>query len=108
TIDEYDGKHFHLSGLALTNNAQRLSAIPTGLDSALLEDRTPLVVKGMQIIPSGTNRFKRTDTVVLYTEIYEPLLTSENPPRIGLGYRIFERDSNKQIFFTGVQAGEEF
>jgi VWFA-related protein len=108
TIDEYDGKHFHLSGLALTNNAQRLSAIPTGLDSALLEDRTPLVVKGMQIIPSGTNRFKHTDTVILYTEIYEPLLTSENPPKIGLGYRIFERDSNKQIFFTGVQPGEEY
>jgi hypothetical protein len=108
TIDEYDGKHFHLSGLALTNNAQRLSAAPTGLDSVLLEDRTPLVVKGMQIIPSGTNRFKHTDTVVLYTEIYEPLLTSENPPRIGLGYRIFERDSNKQIFFTGVQPGEEY
>jgi len=108
TIDEYDGKHFHLSGLAMTNNVQRLSAIPTGLDSALLEDRTPLVVKGMQIIPSGTNRFKHTDSVVLYTEIYEPLLTSENPPRVGLGYRIFERSSNKQIFFTGVQTGEEY
>jgi len=62
----------------------------------------------MQIIPSGTNRFKHTDTVILYTEIYEPLLTSENPPKIGLGYRIFERDSNKQIFFTGVQPGEEY
>jgi hypothetical protein len=108
TIDEYDGKHFHLSGLALANNVHALSAAPTGLDSVLLEDRTPLVVKGMQIIPSGTNRFKHTDSVVLYTEIYEPLLTSENPPRIGFGYRIFERDSNKQIFFTGVQPGEEY
>jgi hypothetical protein len=108
TIDAYDGKHFNLSGLALTNSLQKLSEIPTGLDSVLLEDRTPLVVKGMQIIPSGTNRFKHTDTVVVYTELYEPLLTSANPPQVGMAYRIFERDSSKQLFFTGVQSADEF
>ena len=108
TIDAYDGKHFHLGGLALTNSAQRLTDIPSGLDSVLLEDRTPLVVKGMQITPSGTNRFKHTDSVVVYTEIYEPLLTSENPPAVGMGYRIFERASNKQIFFTDVQRADEY
>jgi hypothetical protein len=108
TIDEYDGKHFHLSGLALANTMQKLSAIPTSLDSVLLEDRTPLVVKGMQIIPSGTNRFKHTDNVVLYTEIYEPLLTSENPPKVGMAYTIFDRTTNNKLFFTGVQSGDEF
>src|SRR5467141_2631551 len=30
-IDPYDGKHFSLSGVALTNSAQRLNDIPTGL-----------------------------------------------------------------------------
>ena len=108
TIDTYDGKHFSLSGLALTNSVQRLTDIPTGLDSVLLEDRTPLVVKGMQITPSGTNRFKHRDTVVVYTEIYEPLLASADPPKVGMAYRIFERDSNKQVFFTGVQAADDF
>jgi VWFA-related protein len=108
TIDAYDGKHFNLSGLALTNSTQRLSDIPTGLDSALLEDRTPLVVKGMQIIPSGTNRFKRTDIVSLYTEIYEPLLASADPPQVGMAYRIFERPSDKQLFFTGVLRADDF
>jgi VWFA-related protein len=107
-IDEYDGKHFHLSGLALTNSAQRVTDIPSGLDSVLLEDRTPLVVKGMQIIPSGTNRFKHTDSVVVYSEIYEPLLTSAAPPLVGMGYRIFERASNKQLFFTDVQRADDF
>jgi len=107
-IDAYDGKHFNLSGLALTNSMQKLSEIPTGLDSVLLEDRTPLVVKGMQIVPSGTNRFKHTDAVVVYTEIYEPLLTSADPPHVGMAYTIFERDSNKKLFFTGVQTGDEF
>jgi VWFA-related protein len=107
-IDEYDGKHFSLSGLVLTNSVQKLTDIPTGLDSALLEDRTPLVVKGMQITPSGSNRFKHTDNVVVYTEIYEPMLTSANPPLVGMAYTIFERESNKKLFFTDVQRADDF
>ncbi|MDP9147584.1 MAG: hypothetical protein M3N22_07975, partial [Acidobacteriota bacterium] len=107
-IDSYDGKHFSLGSVALTNAAQRVGDIPTSLDAALLEDRTPLVVKGMQITPSGTNRFKRDDSVVLYSEIYEPLLTLADPPKIGLGYRVLERDTNKEVFFTGVVAADGF
>ena len=107
-IDPYDGKQFSLSGVALTNSAQRLNEIPTGLDSVLLEDRTPLVVKGMQISPSGSNRFKHTDKVALYTEIYEPLLTSATPPAVGMAYRIFERSTNKQLFFTDVMRADDF
>ncbi len=107
-IDPYDGKHFSLSGVALTNSAQRLNDIPAGLDSVLLEDRTPLVVKGMQIVPSGSNHFKHTDTVVLYAEIYEPLLTSENPPVVATAYRIFEQATNKQVFFTNIIRADEF
>src|SRR5467141_3737832 len=107
-IDPYDGKHFSLSGVALTNSAQRLNDIPTGLDAVLLEDRTPLVVKGTQIVPSGSNRFKHTDNVVMYTEIYEPLLTSANPPVVAMAYRIFERSTNKQVFFTEVLRADDY
>jgi hypothetical protein len=107
-IDEYDGKHFSLSGLVLTNSVQKLTDIPTGLDSALLEDRAPLIVKGMQITPSGSNRFKHTDNVVVYTEIYEPLLASANPPLVGMAYTILERESNKKLFFTDVQRADDF
>src|SRR6266403_1026347 len=108
TIDEYDGKHFSLSGLVLANSLQRLTDIPAGLDSALLEDRTPLVVKGVQITPSGSNRFKNTDNVVVYTEIYEPLLASANPPLVGMAYTILERESHKKLFFTDVQRADDF
>jgi VWFA-related protein len=107
-IDAYDGKHFSLSGVALTNSAQRVNDIPSSLDSVLLEDRTPLVVKGMQIVPSGSNRFKRTDAVVLYTEIYEPLLTSATPPVVAMAYRIFERATNKEVFFTNILRADDF
>ena len=107
-IDGYDGKHFSLGGVALTNSATRLSDIPTGLDAILLEDRTPLVVKGLQVVPSASNRFKKSDSVILYTEIYEPLLTSDKPPQVGIGYHILERASNKEVFFTGTVRADDF
>ena len=108
-IDPYDGKKFTLGGVAMTNSATRVSDIPTGLDAVLLEDRTPLVVQGMQIIPSATNRFRKTDNVIMYTEIYEPLMASaEKPPRVGMAYRIKERASDKEVFFTGLVAADGF
>jgi VWFA-related protein len=107
-IEAYDGQHLSLGGVALTNSAQRISDIPTGLDSVLLEDRTPLVVKGMQVVPSANNRFKRSDNVIMYTEIYEPLLTSATPPRVGFAYHVFERSTNKEVFFTGLAAADDF
>jgi len=107
-IDAYDGQHFSLGGVALTNSPVRISDIPSGLDSVLLEDRTPLVVKGMQIVPSASNRFKRTDNVILYTEIYEPGLTSATPPRVGFAYHIYERASNKDVLFSGLAPADDF
>lgn len=108
SIDPYDGKQFSLGGIALTNSPQRLNDIPESLDSVLLEDRSPLVVKGMQIIPSPTNRFKHTDNVVVYSEIYEPLLTSDKPPVVAMGYTILDRASNQKIFSTGAVRADEF
>ncbi len=101
-IDPYDGKEFSLGGVVLSNSMQKLTDIPMGLDSVLLEDRTPLVVKGMQINPSPSNQFKKTDNVALYTEIYEPLLASANPPEVAAGYAILERATGKVLFKTGA------
>ncbi len=107
-IDPYDGKALLLSGVAMTNNATRVSDTPTGLDSALLEDHTPLIVKGLQIVPSATNRFKRTDNVIMYAEIYEPLLTSDDSLKVAFAYHIIDRASKKDVMFTGAMPAQDF
>jgi len=56
----------------------------------------------------ATRRFKKTDNVVLYSEIYEPLLKSENPPRVGAGYQVFDKTTNKQVLSTGAMPMEAF
>jgi VWFA-related protein len=107
-IDAYDGKTLSLGGIVMTNSATRIADTPSGLDSVLLEDHTPLIVKGLQVVPSATNRFKKTDNVIMYTEVYEPLLTSENPPKVAIAYHIFERATNKSVMFTGAMPAEDF
>jgi hypothetical protein len=97
-IDLYGGKEFSISGVALSNNIHKASDIATDLDSQLLEDRTPLMVHGMEISPSASNHFKKTDFAGIYAEIYEPLLKDPNPPKIAIELKIVERKSGQEKF----------
>jgi VWFA-related protein len=83
-IDPYDGKKLSMSAVVLSNEMQRVADLATGLDSELLGDRTPLVIQGIQLTPSASNRFKKTDTAAVYAEIYAPLLAGPNPPQVGV------------------------
>jgi len=109
-IDNYDGKHLSLGGIVISNTAQRVDEIASSadLDAILLEDRTPLVVKGMEIKPVATNHFKRKENVVMYSEIYEPLLLSDNPPKVVFGYSIIDKATNTQVVSTGSIAADDF
>ncbi len=99
-IDPYDGNKFTLGGVVLSTNIQKVDEIPTEVDAALLEDRKPLIVKGLQINPSASYQFKKADSVTLYSELYEPLLKTDAAMKVVSGYRIFDAN-NKEVFFTG-------
>jgi hypothetical protein len=83
-VDAYDGKQVAISAVALSKDIHKTTASDTSLDTLLLEGRTPLVAGGMQIVPTGTDRFKKTDTAVTYMEIYEPDNVDKAPPRLGV------------------------
>jgi hypothetical protein len=95
-IDTYDGKHFSLSAVALSKELHPVAQMTANLDAALLEDRTPLVAQGMQIIPTGTDEFKKSDLGALYVEIYDPLLRGANPPKVGITLRVVDRKTGEQ------------
>ena len=99
-IDPYGGKQFSLSGVALSNNIRPASA-STDLDSDLLENKTPLMVHGMQIVPSGSNHFKQKDTAAFYAEVYEPLLKDPNPPEVAYEMIVIERKTGKEKVHIG-------
>ncbi len=102
TIDPYDGKQFGLSGMALSKDVHRLADMNTGLDAELLEGKTPLVTQGMQVTPSGSNRFKKTDISAVYAEIYEPLLVGPNPPIVAVQLRVLDRKTGEQKQDSGM------
>jgi len=106
-IDPYDGKKFTLGGVVLSNTIQAVNQISTDVDASLLEDRTPMIVKGMQITPSANCVFKKSDKVVIYSQVYAPLLVSDKPPRVITGYSILD-SSNKQVFFSGAVPLDDF
>lgn len=107
-IEPFDGKRFHLSGLALSDKAQPISELAERLDAALLEERTPLVAKGTEFVPSCNNRFKRTDKVALYVEVYEPDLVVNGIPRVGITLNVFDRKTNQQVFTSNTISVNEF
>ena len=98
TVDPYDGKQFSLSGIALSRDVHRVSDLSSGLDDVLLSDHTPLVVQGMQVVPTGGTHFEKTDTAVLYFEVYEPLMvnTPTTPLKVGVAYVVTDRKSGEK------------
>ena len=63
------------------------------METALLEDRTPLIAQGYQVTPAGSAKFKKSDKAAMYFEIYEPAMLAEQPPKetaIGLQIRVLD------------------
>jgi VWFA-related protein len=103
-INQFDGKQFAVSGLALSTRFARTTQAETGIDAILLEGRAPLVAGDLQITPSGASRFSRNDTVVMYFEVYEPLLTEEKPPQVGAQLRIVDAKTGEEKSDSGAVA----
>jgi VWFA-related protein len=100
-VEPYDGKTFSLSGVALSNQMRRVSDTQSDLDADLLADRMPMIVQGIEVTPSGSNHFKKTDHVVLYAQVYDPRLADPNPPTIGCQYAVIDQKTGKQVMATG-------
>jgi hypothetical protein len=54
------------------------------------------LVQGIQISPSASNHFKKTDTAAVYAEIYEPLLKESNPPDVAYEFVVVELKSGQE------------
>lgn len=101
SIDAYDQETFTMSAVVLSNTLIRASDSAADVESALLGGRMPLIVEGLEVVPSSSNRFKRTDNVILYAQIYDPHAYDTNPPDIIAGYRVVDMKTGKNVFSTG-------
>ena len=111
-IDAYDGKQFMLSGVAFSQNFHRVTDQEANLDTQMLEGRSLLIVQArptpFQFPPSGSARFKSTDLVGIYLEVYDPLLLDEKPPSMVIALKVTDRQSGAQKVDSGAVPLEGF
>ena len=91
TIEPYDGRTFMLSGLALSREQRSLTDVGSAQDLELIEGLAPLMFKNLRIIPAGGTVFDRSDSVVVYGEVYEPLLSSPSPPVVEVRIQVVDK-----------------
>ena len=104
-VDPYDGTGFSVSALAFSDVILKSAQAGATVEAALLEDRTPLMYDGLQIVPSGVNRFKSGEKVAMYFEIYEPLLVNPDPATplaVALQVRVLDAKTGEQKSDTGL------
>jgi VWFA-related protein len=65
-VDPWMGE-FALSSLALSKETRPAAGLGLTL---MAEDRTPLVAENIQVVPSGSSRFRPSDPAFFYFEIY--------------------------------------
>ena len=89
-INAYDGKDLAVSGIAFSTVFVKVTDAETNLDALLLEGRSPLVAANLQFTPTGTARFKASDKVAMYFELYDPALMGEKKPTVAVNIHILD------------------
>jgi len=103
-IDPWQNKDFSISGLALSNKVRPTAEAGSNLDQSLLDDRTPLITQGMQVIPAGSNKFSKTAPPLFYMEVYEPKILDATDQKLAVAVqiRVLDRKSGEQKLSTGM------
>jgi VWFA-related protein len=96
-IDPFDGKSFSVSSIALSNQTSLVQGLGGALEADLLSDHMPLVVNNMEITPSASNRFKKTEVVTLYAQVYDPHLADPNPPALRINFNVVDTKTGQVI-----------
>lgn len=101
-VDAYDKAQFSMSGLALSKEFHKVSDMSENLDALLLQDRTPLVTQGLQLVPSASSQFKKSDRAAIYLEVYEPANAEGSAPKVSLKLSILDEKTGKSELEAGV------
>jgi len=101
-IDPYNSQQFSMSAVALCDRMAPADQLSEGLDSQLLENKTPLISRGMEFIPTPENHFKTTDNTMMYVELYAPALLAPDPPKLTFMLRITNTKTNTVKVNAGV------
>ena len=102
-VEPFTGTNIAVGGLALGEKFVPVTQLVASMDADLLEDRTPMVFKDMELVPSTTGRFDKGTEAVAYVEVYDPQLKGNDTPfNIGILYNIVDLKSNQTVYSSNT------
>lgn len=75
-VEPFQAGQFALSGVAMGKETRKAGDV-----GGLFDDHSALTVRGVELIPSGSNAFAKSDQAFCYFEVY---LAGVEPPTLGL------------------------
>lgn len=96
-VDPFSGKEIMLSGPAFGDRVVAASPGSAEMDLGLPEGSEPMVAKGMKVVPSSNNHFKKETEPVFYVEVYDPLLQGSNQ-HVGIAFTIVNSKTNQLAY----------
>jgi hypothetical protein len=107
-VEPFTGNDLSLGGPAFGDQFLPVSQLTANMDSALMEERAPLVFKGMELVPSTNSHFAKSAQPVVYLEVYDPALKDTTAPRVGVMFNIVDKKTNQQVFSSNTILVNEF
>lgn len=101
-INDYDGKELGISSIALCKRVSKAE------DKPVAAEFVPLVSNGYEFTPAAETRFHTGDSVMVYFELYEPLLSvpQPEPPSVKFQMRIADANTGAVLTKTELSAAE--
>jgi hypothetical protein len=98
-IDDYDGKELGISSVAL---CKRVRKVGDG-DKPVAAEFVPLVSNGYEFTPAADTRFHAGDSVMVYFELYEPLLSVPQTKPISMKFQMRIADAKTGAVLTKTE-----
>jgi VWFA-related protein len=96
TVDARQPGQLALSGLILSKETHPAAELGLGM-AGLIENRTPLIADGVQIVPTGSSQFTKSEPGFLYFEVYAP-----DPASVRAGIRVLDKRTGEPKADTGI------
>jgi VWFA-related protein len=102
-VGPYESNQFSISSLALSKEVRRTNEAGAQIEASLLQDKTLLIAKDLQVLPSGFNVFLQGEPAMFYFEIYEPRLVADSEkPAVAIEIRVLDRQTGAQRSDSGL------
>ncbi len=95
-VNPWNAANFGIGSIAFSNSARE---VPEGFSS----DKT-LIAGGSAFVPSVTNRFRNSDKLYFYTEVYEP----PAPTSLSMQYRVIDQKNGAIAMDSGMVSASNY